>query len=77
MKRAWILVCTLVLAAAAGFQPVATSASVCTEGDYRWPDTGLCCDTVPVRREKVQQKCIGGTWVNTGLKACGTACPYA
>lgn len=50
------------------------SCSACTEGSLRYVLTGECCDTS--QKEKQQQKCVGGSWVPTGVYTCGGLCLY-
>jgi hypothetical protein len=67
MRRILLLVCCLSLFAIAGF------STECTNGDYRWADTGSCCGEGGILLER--QFCSGGSWVGTGTFACGPFIP--
>lgn len=67
MKRIAVLAFCLALVAVVG------STSECTDGTYRWADTGNCCAQGGIEMEK--QVCSGGSWYGTGIMQCGAFIP--
>lgn len=45
---------------------------LCTEGEYRYVETGSCCKYL--RLEQREEQCINGRWVATGVYICNVTC---